>query len=82
MKAEDIYFFVWGCQLLCIVQLQFRLFTSTPPQCCAQNLQRGIRYYPAAFELNEFYSAETSYTITELIVYNVQHAFLVARSAC
>jgi hypothetical protein len=31
-----------------IGHLQFRLSVSTPPQSHAQNLQRGIHYYPAA----------------------------------
>ena len=39
---------LWGCEQYFIIQLLIRLSAATPPQSQHTNLQRGIRYYPAA----------------------------------
>jgi hypothetical protein len=48
-----------GLSSLSFYQLQFRLYAATPPQkASAQNLQRVIRFNPAAFELSFFNQQE------------------------
>ena len=39
---------IGGCRQYIIIQQLFRLSAATPPQSHHTNLQRGIRYYPAA----------------------------------
>jgi hypothetical protein len=41
-------FFFWGCILDYSLQLLSGLFAATPPQNRSTNLQRGIRFNPAA----------------------------------
>jgi hypothetical protein len=56
----------WGCHRSPGYQLQFGLYTATPPQINPQDPQRGIRFNPAAFEQDQFYFAIFHYRLISL----------------